>query len=147
MRTDIVRLCKVTEEAILNERLYQQMRDELEQELKTIAMLNPKLLLKEFDTLYFWRRILSVIQTHDLPYRCVVGLLSLSHRLEVLSSFRDSFIADDDSDTEIYKFVLEFGYRMFGQRLTLAEKEAPEEYEAVKLYQKPEKEGVDECDE
>ena len=146
MRTDIVRVVKVTEEARLNEKLYQEMREELNQEIKMIATLNPKLICKDFEKLYFWRRIISVVQNHDLPYRCVVGLLSLSRRLEVLSSFRDSFIADDDSDTEIYKFILEFGYRMFGQKLRSADGSQNDD-EPVKLYQKPKKEGDDKYDE
>ena len=147
MRTDFARFCIAAQEAIVNERLYMLMQDELDKEIKLIATLNPKLIYEEFDKLYFWRRIISVVRNHDLPYRCVSGLLWLNHKLETLSQYRECFISDCDSDTEVYKYLLEFGYRLFEQKHLFFNEDSRCGKEKVKLYNKPKKKGDENHDE
>ena len=74
MRTDIERIGEATKEMRLNDRLYNEMREELDREIEYIAEFEPELLYNEFETLYFWRRVLSVLENHDLPFQCAVGL-------------------------------------------------------------------------
>ena len=115
MRTDIDRINEVTEEMRLNDRLYNEMREELDREIKYIVEFEPDLLFDEFETLYFWRRVLSVLENHDLPFKCAVGLSFFSDKLEMLSSLRDSYIADEDSEAEIFKYILEIGYKAYDE--------------------------------
>ena len=115
MRTDIERIDEVTEEMRLNDRLYNEMREELDREIEYIAELEPELLFDEFETLYFWRRVLSVLENHDLPFKCAVGLSFFSDKLEVLSELRESYIADEDSEAEIFKYILEIGYKAYDE--------------------------------
>lgn len=115
MRTDIDRINEVTEEMRLNDRLYNEMREELDREIKYIVEFEPDLLFDEFETLYFWRRVLSVLENHDLPFKCAVGLSFFGDKLEMLSSLRDSYIADEDSEAEIFKYILEIGYKAYDE--------------------------------
>lgn len=115
MRTDIERIDEVTEEMRLNDRLYNEMREELDREIEYIAELEPELLFDEFETLYFWRRVLSVLENHDLPFKCAVGLSFFSDKLEVLSELRELYIADEDSEAEIFKYILEIGYKAYDE--------------------------------
>ena len=124
MRTDIERIVGVTEEMKLNDRLYREMCEELDRRIEFIAEFAPKLLCGEFETLYFWRRVLSVLKNHDLPFHCAVGLFFLSNRLEVLSSLRHSYIDDEDDEAEIFKYILEVGYKAYDE---LTEPEADTE--------------------
>ena len=115
MRTDIERIDEMTEEMRLNDRLYNEMCEELDREIEYIAEFEPELIYDEFEKLYFWRRVLSVLENHDLPIKCAVGLSFLSNRLEVLSSLRDLYIADEDSEAEIFKYILEIGYKAYDE--------------------------------
>lgn len=115
MRTDMKKTNEVTEEMRLNDRLYNEMREELDREIEYIAEFDPELLYDEFEMLYFWRRVLSVLENHDLPIKCAVGLSFLSDKLEVLSSLRDLYISDEDSDAEIFKYILEIGYKAYDE--------------------------------
>ncbi len=105
----------MTEEIKLHDRLYDEMREELDREIEYIAEIEPELLYNEFEMLYFWRRVLSVLRNHDMPMRCAVGLSHWSNRLLMLSTLRDSYIADEDSDAEIFKYILEIGYKAYDE--------------------------------
>ena len=115
MRNDIEKIDEVTEEMRLNDRLYNEMREELDREIEYIAEIEPELLYDEFEMLFFWRRVLSVLENHDLPIQCAVGLSHWSNRLLMLSSLRDLYIADEDSEAEIFKYILEIGYKAYDE--------------------------------
>jgi len=117
MRTDLNRISKVTKEMRLNDKLYNDMKKELDDFIIEYYFndydFDDEDLIYDFETLYFMRRILSVIEKHDLPFNAVVGLSIMKNRLKIINEFRDMFLPDEDSDTEMYEFILELGYRFY----------------------------------
>ncbi len=113
----------------LNDRLYDEMREELDREIEYIAKIEPELLYNKFEMLYFWRRVLSVLGNHDLPIQCALGLSHWSNRLLMLSTLRDSYIADDDSEAEIFKYILEIGYKAYDELVETDDDRMKEESE------------------
>lgn len=70
---------------------------------------------KEFEKLYFAKRVLSVFQNNDMPIRAAVGLLDNVDIIEALYEDKDEFIGDSDSDTDIWNYVVEHGYRHYDE--------------------------------
>ena len=70
---------------------------------------------EEFEKLYFAKRVLSVFQNNDMPIRAAVGLLDNVDIIEALYEDRDEYIGDSDSDTDIWNYVVEHGYRHYDE--------------------------------
>ena len=70
---------------------------------------------EEFEKLYFAKRVLSVFQNNDMPIRASVGLLDNVDIIEALYEDKDEFIGDSDSDTDIWNYVVEHGYRHYDE--------------------------------
>lgn len=133
MRTNFKRLQEVTEEMELNDRLYYEMQDELEDELEYISEIEPELLPEVFDALYFYRRVISVLTDHDLPFKSAVGFFFIRKRLKVLDSLKTEFIDDSDSDSEIFKYLVEFGLQLY-EDLADPDETPSEVYKNVRIY-------------
>ena len=71
--------------------------------------------VKGFEKLYFAKRVLSVFQNNDMPIRAAVGLLDNVDIIEALYEDKDEYIGDSDSDTDIWNYVVEHGYRHYDE--------------------------------
>ena len=146
MRTDINKIDKVTEEMRLNDIVFSEMMDELDREIESISEHTPGSLPCRFESLYFKRRIISVLANHDLPFKCAIGLYFMDNKLELLDAFHEEYIADEDTESEIFKYILEFGYQLYDGIACVGET-VEEVYENVKHYREFVKEGEIEDDE
>lgn len=113
MRTDFDKVEVITDAMRLNDRLYAEMRDELEDYLDAISDLCPEEFTDRFEELYFYRRVISVFENYDMPFKVAIGYLDLSNRLEILVGEHFRYIGDDDSDEAIFQYVIEFGYQFY----------------------------------
>ena len=65
------------------------------------------------DKAYFYKRVLSVFSNNDMPLRAAIGILDIPNPLEKLYKEKEKFIGELDADTDIYEYVLEYGYRAY----------------------------------
>jgi hypothetical protein len=118
MRTDINRVDSISKEMKLNDKLYEQMKNELDDLILDYYFSDYEYgeneeVIYGFETLYFFRRILSVISNRDLPFKAALGLYFFRDRLKIINNFREYYLPDEDSDSEMLEFVLELGYRFY----------------------------------
>ena len=113
MKTDLKRITEVTREMKLNDMVYNRMRDELDEYIDLIVYLYPEELTKRFEDLYFYQRVLSVLSNYDLPLKAAIGYFGLLNCLETLFDVRESHIGESDSDADIFKLVVEYGYELY----------------------------------
>ena len=118
MRTDINRVDSISKEMKLNDKLFEQMKDELDDLILDYYFSDYEYgeneeVIYGFETLYFFRRILSVISNRDLPFKAALGLYFFRDRLKTINNFREYYLPDEDSDSEMLEFVLELGYRFY----------------------------------
>lgn len=113
MKTDMKRITEITREMKLNDMVYDRMRDELNKYIDLIADLYPEELPERFEELYFYQRVLSVLSNYDLPFKAAIGYFDLLNCLETLFDEKENHIGESDSDADIFKFVIEFGYKLY----------------------------------
>ncbi len=134
MRNDIKRIDNVTKEMEVNNELYYDMLDELFDSVFDFYYCTAEEdMMDIFEVLYFKRRILSVMEKNDIPFRAAIGLFFHGKRLALLNMYREEYLDDEDSDTEIYKYILELGYRFYDLISYLGDSE-DKVYEMVKKY-------------
>ena len=138
MRTDINKIDDITPEMKLNDILYKEMQEELNDLVLYFYFDNYDYdeesdIIFDFEDLYFARRILSVIKNHDLPFKAAIGLYFFNDRLETINDFREDFLLDEDSDIEMFEFILELGYRFY-DLIYIPGKTENEMYELVKGF-------------
>jgi len=113
MRIDNKRVDKITNEMKLNDRLYYLMRKELDDHILEIVNYYPDGINERFEELFFYRRVISILENHDLPFKCALGYYDLVDRLEFIENKRHEYLCGDESDEEIFKFILELGYELY----------------------------------
>ena len=64
---------------------------------------------------YSAKRVLSVLENSDMPIRAAVGLLDNVFIVDALLEDKDEYIGESDTDTDIYNFVVEHGYRHYDE--------------------------------
>ncbi len=138
MRTDINKIDDITPEMKLNDILYKEMQEELNDLVLYFYFDNYDYdeesdIIFDFEDLYFARRILSVIKNHDLPFKAAIGLYFFNDRFETINDFREDFLLDEDSDTEMFEFILKLGYRFY-DLIYIPGKTENEMYELVKCF-------------
>lgn len=138
MRTDINKIDDITPEMKPNDILYKEMQEELNDLVLYFYFDNYDYdeesdIIFDFEDLYFARRILSVIKNHDLPLKAAIGLYFFNDRLETINDFHEDFLLDEDSDTEMFEFILELGYRFY-DLIYIPGKTENEMYELVKGF-------------
>ena len=134
MRNDIKRIDNVTKEMEVNNKLYYEMLKEFYDCLDDYYYFTDEDdMMDDFETLYFKRRVLSVMEKHDIPFRAAIGLFFHRNRLALLNMYKDEYIEDDGSDVEIFAFILELGYRFYDLISYLGDSE-DKVYEMVKRY-------------
>lgn len=117
MKNDLEKIKDITGEMVLNDMLYKKMQFDLEIVEKSIVNCSftddkdvREILLDES---YFFRRVLSVLANEDIPFRACIGLFVLVDVLPTLYDEKEDYIGESDSDSDIYKYVIEYGYRNF----------------------------------
>ncbi len=136
MRNDIKKIDNVTKEMEVNNELYYDMLDELFDSVFDFYYCTAEEdMMDTFEVLYFKRRILSVMEKNDIPFRAAIGLFFHRNRLALLNMYKDEYIEDDGSDVEIFAFILELGYRFYDLISYLGDSEE-KVYEMVKLHRK-----------
>lgn len=134
MRNDIKKINNVTKEMEVNNKLYYDMLEEFYEGLDDyFYAADEDDIMDDFETLYFKRRVLSVMEKHDIPFRAAIGLFFHKNRLALLNMYKDEYIEDDCSDVEIFAFILELGYRFYDLISYLGDNE-DKVYEIVKKY-------------
>lgn len=63
------------------------------------------------DEHYFFKRVLSVFQNNDMPERACMGLFLMWSVMPKLFLNKSDYIGESDNDNDIYKYVVEYGYR------------------------------------
>lgn len=110
MKNDVKKVNEITTEMRINDLIYKIIDDELDDMIYDCDELD-----KEFEKLYFAKRVLSVFQNNDMPIRAAVGLLDNVDIIEALYDDKDEYIGDSDSDTDIWNYVVEHGYRHYDE--------------------------------
>lgn len=136
MRTDIHKLDYVDAAMGLNDSVYGQMSSEADNLTDVIEAKHGDV-KANLDELYFYKRVLSVISNYDLPFKAAIGYYELVNSLEMLYENRDRYIGDNDTDEDIFRYVLEYGYMLY-DRLA---KPFEDEYDVYKRVM--EREGGD----
>lgn len=127
MKNDLRPVEEITTEMTFNDMLYKKMQFDLSIVESLLAKYPGddkeyvKFLLDEY---YFFKRVLSVLANEDIPFKACAGLFMLLDVLPTLYDEKENFIGESDTDEDIYKFVIEFGYRQFDEWLVMDKKEA-----------------------
>lgn len=127
MKNDLRPVEEITTEMTFNDMLYKKMQFDLSIVESLLAKYPDddkeyvKFLLDEY---YFFKRVLSVLANEDIPFKACAGLFMLLDVLPTLYDEKENFIGESDADEDIYKFVIEFGYRQFDEWLVMDKKEA-----------------------
>ena len=91
MKNDVKKVNEITTEMRINDLIYKIIDDELDDMIYDCDELD-----KEFEKLYF-------------------GLLDNVDIIEALYEDKDEYIGDSDSDTDIWNYVVEHGYRHYDE--------------------------------
>ena len=113
MKTDIEKIEKITAEMTLNDIAYIIMQEELDWLKEDIDCGNYEDFGEEMCRAYFFQRVLSVLSNEDIPTKAIIGLLSSDSVLSELYDNRYKYIGESDAEADIYKYVMEYGYRMY----------------------------------
>jgi len=147
MKNDIEKIKDTTIEMDINDLVYSMMQDEYDDLVDDISIGQyDDDIDSVLDRAYFYKRVLSVLQNEDIPIRSSIGLLDTIKVLDGLYEDQYEFIGESDTDADIYKYVMEYGYRMYDQIAHLGD--TPEDVfinlakASIKCY----REGVDDDD-
>lgn len=110
MKNDVRKVEELSTEMRVNDLLYSIIFDELDEMIYACENL-----ADEFEMLYFGQRVLSVLENNDMPLRAAVGLFDNVDIIESLYEDKDEYIGDSDSDTDIWNYILEHGYRHYDE--------------------------------
>ena len=110
MKNDVRKVEKLSTEMRVNDLLYNIIFDELDD-----MIYDCENLADEFAMLYFGQRVLSVLENNDMPLRAAVGLFDNVDIIESLYENKEEYIGDSDSDTDIWNYILEHGYRHYDE--------------------------------
>ena len=135
MKTVFSKHDRVTNEMILNNKLYDEMEDEYSE--LVFAFLEDELDSDKYDfeRLHFMRRMLSVIEEHDIPYEAAVGLYPFRGRLELLARYREKIFVDEDDDADVFNFIVGVGLRFYDVFSAIGH-DTDDVYEKLCVYQR-----------
>ena len=114
MKNDTKKVELVTSEMSLNDFNYAGMQKEYDDFVFDISIgIYVDDIEAAIDKAYFYRRVLSVLSNNDIPLRAAIGIFDIPFVLEKLYKEKEKFIGELDADTDIYEYVLEYGYRAY----------------------------------
>lgn len=114
MRNDLKKVDDIDFEMQINDMVYKKMQHEfnyVNDKLKRGIFVDEEYRQLLLDQHYFFRRVLSVLQNNDVPERSCMGLFLLYSILTKLYCDKTKYIGESDSDSDIFKYVVEYGYR------------------------------------
>ena len=113
MKNDIKKVEEVTFEMKLNDIIFRFMQSEYDRLVYEIEDELYDDIDEMLDRLYFYRRVMSILENYDLPEKAVIGLFCSVDILDHLYSEVEDYIGDSDTDNDIYRYVIEYGYRAY----------------------------------
>ena len=113
MKNDIKKVDEVTFEMKLNDIVFRFMQREYETLIYEINEGFYDDVGEVVDRLYFYKRVMSIFENYDLPSKAEVGLFCAANVLDHLYSEVEDYIGDSDTDNDIYRYVIEYGYRVY----------------------------------
>ena len=122
MKNDLEKIDNINYEMKLNDMVFRKMQLDLENSNELFTQKGHddiKIQNRLFEKNYFFRRVLSVLSDNDIPVNACIGLFTLTDILPELFDHRDEFIGDSDSDSDIYGYVIEYGYRKLDELVSL----------------------------
>ena len=114
MKNDIKRIVNLDFEMRINDMVYKKMQHEftyVNDKLKKGIFVDDEYSKQLLAQHYFFKRVLSVLQDNDIPERSCMGLFLLYSIMTNLYRDKTDFIGESDVDSDIYKYVVEYGYR------------------------------------
>ena len=130
MKTDIKKVKVITLEMMENDKLYDKMLDEYVDYFYDLECGDyDDVFNEEFEKAYFFRRVLSVLAGDDIPLSAAVGLNRAPSVLDSLYLVKENYIGDSDADTDLFKFVIDFGFRLYEVYSELDKKDDKELYD------------------
>jgi len=115
MKNDIKKVDFISFEMDMNDKTYRKMQffvDDLESIL-IYDDLDDTEAFEFLDKIYFGRRVLSVLANNDIPVKAAIGLFCSEDIICELYDSKEEYIGDSDADTDIFEFVIEYGYREY----------------------------------
>ena len=114
MKSDNKKVELVTSEMSLNDFNYAMMQKEYDNLVIDISIgMYDDDIDAGIDKAYFYKRVLSVLSNNDIPLRAAIGIFDVPYPLDKLYEEKEMFIGEFDTDTDIYEYVLEYGYRAY----------------------------------
>ena len=113
MKNDVRKVEKITTEMIVNDIVFKCLVLEYSKLAEAIDIGHYESIEETLEKAYFYRRVISLLENNDLPMRAAIGLFCPCNTLKAMYSCRSEFIGDSDSDADLYKMIIEFGYRMY----------------------------------
>ena len=135
MKAEIFKHDDVTNERLLNNKLYDEMEDEYNANVFAFLEDEPDSDKYDFERLYFMRRILFVIENHDIPYKAAVGLYPFRGRLKLLAQYREKTFVDEEDEAELFNFIVGVGYTFYEIFSTIGS-DTDDVFEKLCMYQR-----------
>ena len=114
MKNDLKRVGNLDFEMRINDMVYKKMQYEynlLNDRLKKGGSDSDEYNQFLLDEHYFFKRVLSIFQNNDMPERACMGLFLMWSMMPKLFLNKSDYIGESDNDNDIYKYVVEYGYR------------------------------------
>ena len=110
MKNDINKISEVTFEMKMNDLVFSMVQtrfNELVEDVKGCTFVDAAGTLGR---LYFYKRFMSVFANYDIPVKASIGLFG-----NICNLYEDAknYIGDSDTDNDIYRYAIEYGYRKY----------------------------------
>lgn len=110
MKNDLKKIDKVTFEMKMNDIVYKFVQTEYDKLLYDIQENMCDDIDAAIARLYFYKRFMSVFANYDIPVRACIGLFG---NIGSLYEDAEDYIGDSDTDNDIYRYAIEYGYRKY----------------------------------
>lgn len=110
MKNDLKKIDKVTFEMKMNDIVYKFVQTEYDKLIYDIQENVCDDMDDAFERLYFYKRFMSVFANYDIPVKASIGLFG-----NIGNLYEDAYdyIGDSDTDNDIYRYAIEYGYRKY----------------------------------
>ena len=112
MKNDIKKIDKVTFEMKMNDIVFTKIRTKLNILMEDIKCYSFDDEEDVFNRMYFYKRFMSVFANYDIPVKATIGLFA---NLDNLYEDAEDYIGDSDTDNDIYRYAIEYGYRKYDE--------------------------------
>ena len=112
MKNDLKKIDKVTFEMKMNDIVFTKIRTKfniLMEDIKCYSFDDEE---DVFNRMYFYKRFMSIFENYDIPVKASIGLFA---NLDNLYEDAEDYIGDSDTDNDIYRYAIEYGYRKYDE--------------------------------